>query len=109
VECRRRDTIPASDRRALLRRRWPCDVEFPIALFDAAGPLVPGNCGADMVWASALAARQHPLGRLQFAELTGEPLALGIDARERLTDSLLFLGDLASNVDIRDLRDLNRG
>ena len=54
-------------------------------------------------------ARQHPLGRLQFVELTGEPLALGIDARERLTDSLLFLGDLASNVNILDFRGLNRG
>ena len=103
------DTTPASDRGALLRRRRLCGVELAVALFNVAGPLVPGNGGADMVWASALAARQHPLGRLQFAELTGEPLALGIDARERLTDSLLFLGDLASNVDIHDLRDLNRG
>jgi hypothetical protein len=30
-------------------------VEFPIALFDAARPLVPGKRGADMVCASALA------------------------------------------------------
>ena len=45
----------ASDRSALLRPRRLHDVELPFALFDAAGPLVPGNRGADMVWASAFA------------------------------------------------------
>jgi hypothetical protein len=38
-------------------------VEFPIALFDAARPLVPGKRGADMVGASALACRDSNLNR----------------------------------------------
>jgi hypothetical protein len=42
-------------------------------------------------------ARQHSLGRLQFAELAGELLALRIDARERLAEPLLLLGDLGSS------------
>src|SRR4051812_10707975 len=49
--------IPASDRGALIRPRRLCCVEFPVALFDAASPLVPGNGGADMVRASPLACR----------------------------------------------------
>jgi hypothetical protein len=47
--------ILKSDRGALLRSRRPCGVELSVALFDAASPLVPGNSGADMVRASALA------------------------------------------------------
>jgi hypothetical protein len=39
-------------------------VEFPIALFDAARPLVPGKRGADMVGASALACSGDFLLRL---------------------------------------------
>ena len=39
----------------LLRLRRPYGIELFIALFDAASPLVPGNGGADMVRASALA------------------------------------------------------
>jgi len=47
---------PASDCcDVLLRSSRLCGIELPIALFDAAGPLVPGNRGADMVRASALA------------------------------------------------------
>src|SRR5437763_1538247 len=38
--------------------------------------------------------REHPLSRLQFAELAGELLALCLDARERLADPLLLFGDL---------------
>jgi len=45
----------SSDCDALLRSSRLCGIELPIALFDAAGPLVPGNRGADMVRASALA------------------------------------------------------
>jgi hypothetical protein len=37
---------------------------------------------------------QHTLSRLQLPELAGELLALRIDARERLADPLLLLGDL---------------
>ena len=47
--------ILALDRDALLRPGRLCGIEPPIALFDAAGPLVPGNRGADMVRASARA------------------------------------------------------
>jgi hypothetical protein len=47
--------ILASDGGALLGRWWVCGVEPPIALFDAASPLMPGNGGADMVWASTFA------------------------------------------------------
>jgi hypothetical protein len=39
-------------------------------------------------------AREHAPGCFQFAELAGEPLALRIDARERLTDPLLLFRDL---------------
>jgi hypothetical protein len=39
-------------------------VEFPVALFDAADTLVPGNGGADMIWASALACSGDFLLRL---------------------------------------------
>ena len=46
---------PASDRDALLRLARLCGIELPIALFDAARPLVSGNRGTDMVRASALA------------------------------------------------------
>jgi hypothetical protein len=49
-------------RRPSLRAPWEWDVkrrlrgiEFPVALFDTAGALVPGNGGANMIWASALA------------------------------------------------------
>jgi hypothetical protein len=44
-----------SDRGALLGRRRLHDVELPVAPFDAASPLMPGNDDADMVRASALA------------------------------------------------------
>jgi hypothetical protein len=56
--------IPASDCDALLRPGPLCGIELPIALFDAAGPLVPGNRGADMVRASALACSGDFLLRL---------------------------------------------
>ena len=44
-----------SDRGALLYSRRLHRVEPPVTLFDAASPLVPGNRGADMVRARALA------------------------------------------------------
>jgi len=36
---------------------------------------------------------EHALGRLQFAELTSELLALHVDERKRFADPLLLLGD----------------
>jgi hypothetical protein len=48
----------------LLRPDRLCGIELSIALFDAAGPLVPGNRGADMVRASALACSGDFLLRL---------------------------------------------
>src|SRR6516165_4716228 len=47
----------ASNRSVVLRRRRLRRVELPVALLDAASPLVPGNRGADMVRTSALACR----------------------------------------------------
>ena len=54
-----------------LRAPWEWDVkprlrgvEFPVALFDAADALVPGNGCADMIWASALACSGDFLLRL---------------------------------------------
>src|SRR5207237_5818907 len=148
--------------RCVLRRlcRLAC-VWLPVALFDAACPLVPGDGRADMVRASPLTsgsdfvlrsarcqgkhliaegcrgattvtwfrgrsrpaaalplrwsnclgrrrgrlgrdrslracaiARQHTLGRLQFAELPSQLLPLRIDPRERLADPLLLLSNL---------------
>src|SRR6516162_9940360 len=43
---------------------------------------------------AAAVAPEHSLGGFQFLELAGEPLSLCIDARERLGDPLLLLGDL---------------
>ena len=39
---------PASDRDALLRPARLRGIELPLALFDAASPLVSGNRGADI-------------------------------------------------------------
>jgi hypothetical protein len=63
---------PFSDRGASL---GPCRlrrVEFPIALFNAASPLVPGNGGSDMVRASALACSGN--FRLRLAGCQGKDL-----------------------------------
>src|SRR5438270_10941176 len=43
-------------------------VEFPVALFDAASPLVAGDGGADMVRASSLACSGDFLLRLAICE-----------------------------------------
>jgi hypothetical protein len=67
--------ILKSDRGALLRPRCPCGVELSVALFDAASPLVPGNSGADMVRARALACSGDFLLRLagcQSKDLTAQ-------------------------------------
>ena len=56
--------VPASDCGALLGPRRLCGVELPVALFDAASALVPGNRRADMVRASALACSGNFLLRL---------------------------------------------
>jgi hypothetical protein len=63
-EAGRRSFIVKSDRGGLLRPRRPYGVELFVALFDAASPLVPGNGGADMVRASALACSGDFLLRL---------------------------------------------
>ena len=56
--------MAVSERGLLLRPGLLYGVEFPIALFDAARPLVPGKGGADMVGASALACSGDFLLRL---------------------------------------------
>jgi hypothetical protein len=56
--------IVASDRHALLGSRRLRGVELPVALLDAASPLVPGNRGADMVRASPFARGGNFLLRL---------------------------------------------
>ena len=56
--------IPASYRDALLRPGRLCGIKLPSALFDAAGPLVSGNRGADMVRASTFACSGDFLLRL---------------------------------------------
>src|SRR5262249_46519778 len=61
-----------SDRDVLLRSHRLRGVELPIALFDAAGPLVPGNRGADMVWASPFACSGDFL--LRLADCQGKHL-----------------------------------
>src|SRR5271169_1249552 len=61
-------TAPSSVKK-LSRKRWSCRRAFAVA-------------------------SKHPLSRPQFAELASELLALCIDARERLADPLLLLGDL---------------
>jgi hypothetical protein len=53
-----------SDRGALHRVGRRCCVELPVAFFEAASPLVPGNGGADMVRASSLACSGDFLLRL---------------------------------------------
>ena len=60
----RRSFYRASDRGALLRPARLCGIELPIALFDAAGPLVSGNRGADVVRANAFACSGDFLLRL---------------------------------------------
>ena len=64
--------ILASDRRALLRSRRLCGVELPVALLDAASPLVPGNRGANMIWASPSAGGGN--FRLRLSGCQGEDL-----------------------------------
>ena len=58
--------IPLSHRGAL-HRLLP-GVELPVALFDAASPLVAGNGGADMVRASSFACRGDFLLRLAICQ-----------------------------------------
>jgi hypothetical protein len=57
-----------SDRRTLRRLSRLRGVELPIALFNAASPLLPGQGGADMVWASALACDGDLLLRLPVCQ-----------------------------------------
>ena len=56
--------IPLSERGALLHPHRLRGVELPVALLDAARPLVPGNDDADMVRASPLACSGDFLLRL---------------------------------------------
>jgi hypothetical protein len=55
---------PVSDRGALLRLCRLCGVQFPVALFDATRPFVPGNDDTDVVWTSPLACGRYFLLRL---------------------------------------------
>src|ERR1700730_3833733 len=54
----------------------------------------PSGCGRLFYLRALAVARKHTLARLQFAELTGELVALQVDARKRFADPLLLLGDL---------------
>ena len=65
-----RDTrfIPLSHHGALHRVRRLGGVQLPVALFDAASPLVAGNGGADMVRASSLACSGDFLLRLAICQ-----------------------------------------
>src|SRR5580692_9695503 len=56
--------MPVSDHGALLRPRRLRGVELPVALFDAASALVPGNGAADMIRANPLACSGDFLLRL---------------------------------------------
>src|SRR5215469_5968485 len=64
--------ILASDRRALFHARRLRAVELPVALFDAARPLVSSDGDADMVRASSLASGGDFL--LRLAGCQGEDL-----------------------------------
>src|SRR6516165_1702731 len=57
---------------------------------------------------AAAVAPEHSLGGFQFLELAGEPLSLCIDARERLGDPLLLLGDLVRHRHLYLQRKLSR-
>src|ERR1700719_4777301 len=67
-ESGRRFFLPVSDRGALHRLRQLGGVELPVALCDAASPLVPGNDDADMVRASPLACSGDFLLRLAVCQ-----------------------------------------
>src|SRR3984893_5402022 len=60
--------LSVSDCGALHRRRRRCGVELPVALFDAASALAPGNDDADMVRASSLACSGDFLLRLAVCQ-----------------------------------------
>ena len=64
-----------------------CGVEFPVALFDAAGPFVSGKDDADVVWTSALACSDDFL--LRLAGCQGKDL---IPQRRRATLASRFSG-----------------
>jgi hypothetical protein len=99
----------ASDRGALARLRRLRGVEPPVALFDAASPLVPANDAAD-IRASALAcSSDFPLcladcqGKdltLRLDELRLLPAALAVAVRERpeTADLAAAVGVLAEAV-----------
>ena len=53
-----------------------------------------GDLAETVLFVPVLIARQHTLGRLQFAELPSQLLPLRIDPRERLADPLLLLSNL---------------
>src|ERR1700680_1546060 len=65
---RRSYFIPVSDCGALHRLGRLGGVELPVALFDAASPLMPGNDDADMVRASSLACSGDFLLRLAVCQ-----------------------------------------
>src|SRR6478736_5993403 len=76
--------MPVSDHGALLRPPRLRGVELPVALFDAARPLVPGNGGADMVGASPLTCSGNFL--LRLGELRVSPAGFAAELRGRPPD-----------------------
>ena len=96
ASCQGEDSIAEGWRGALAASR-SCGCRPPSAYWSWSGLWC---CGRRSGWGGlsclcALAvAREHSLGRLQFAELAGELFALRIDARERFADPLLLFGDL---------------
>jgi hypothetical protein len=68
--------LDLSDRGALRRVGRRCGVELPVALFEAASPLVPGNGGADMVRAGRFACSGDFLLRLAGCQ-GKDPIAEG--------------------------------
>jgi hypothetical protein len=83
-------SIPVSDRGALRRLSRLRRVELPFALLNAASPLVPGEGGADMVWASAFASGGDLL--LGLAGCQGKDLISPRPATGKILEQGLTLG-----------------
>src|SRR5215831_20483428 len=74
---RGRRSLQGSDRGALFRPGRLSGVELPVALFDTASALVPGNGGADVVRASPLARCGDLLLRLARCQNKDPSLRVG--------------------------------
>jgi hypothetical protein len=99
--------MTVSERGLLLRPRRLYVLEFLIALFDAARPLVPGKGGADMVGASALACRKgadrlrsgygQARSGVKASTLTPEEKAILRDARKKAVEAVKKDDDATCN------------